>query len=250
MKFTISRERLIALAVTAVVALMLLLWLMVATLGRDKEALTKMQPPIEEEQEIFIDPELLTLGEPDAVTKDKPAPAPSGQPEQSETPSDKLVVPGEKTEPSQSTEKLVSTTHESTLQTKEPTKTEEPESKISSTMKDKFSPKNGKTEGNDESVGAGGTGCGVAGSVNGRSFLGCSLPSVSVNKAVTIYVSITVDENGKVIEARFKSDKGAGAGNQTLRNACVKASYNARWSVKKGEPRATGTITWNLRPRK
>ena len=162
---------------------------------------------------------------------------------------DKIVTPGESEKPTNATEKLVASQKESPVTTKEPAKTEEPESKISSAMKDKFSPKNGKTDGKNDSAGAGGTGAGVVGSINGRTFKGCALPSVKVNKPVTIYVSIVVDESGKVIDAQFKSDKGAGAGNQALRNACVKASYNARWSEKKGEPRAKGTLTWNLKPR-
>lgn len=244
-----TRDKLIASVATFVAALCLLLYLIFGSLSWNDRELAQSIPPVAEEEELFIDPELLNLGEPDAATNDEPAPSPQGEPELSEEQTEKIVVPGEKQSPSNSTEKLVTSTKESDVKVDEPTKTNEKESKISSSMKDKFSPKNGKAEGKDGAKGSGGKGSGVQGNVNGRTFQGCQLPSVNVNKPVTIYVSITVDEHGKVIEARFKSDKGAGAGNTTLRNACVKASYNARWSAKKGEPRATGTLTWNLRPR-
>lgn len=244
------RDKLIAAATTIVVAIILLLWLSLETINWDKDAaLAQNQNIIEQEEELFIEPELLNLGEPDALAFDEPAPAPQGEPEESQEQIDKIVTPGESEKPTNATEKLVAAQKESPVTTKEPAKTEEPESKISSAMKDKFSPKNGKTDGKNDSAGAGGTGAGVVGSINGRTFKGCALPSVKVNKPVTIYVSIVVDESGKVIDAQFKSDKGAGAGNQALRNACVKASYNARWSEKKGEPRAKGTLTWNLKPR-
>lgn len=244
-----SRDKIIALTVTIIVTLAILLCLIFFTIGWDKESLSKVSPTIEEEEELFIDPELLNLGEPDAIAKNEPSPAPKGEPEYSEQPTEELVIPGENPKPSTSNENLVASKKENNLKTEEPAKTDREESKISSSMKDKFSMKNGKEEGKDAKKGAGGEGSGVQGSINGRSFKGCSLPSVKVNKPVTIYVSIVVDETGKVIEARFKSDKGAGAGNKELRNACVKASYNARWSAKKGEPRATGTLTWNLKPK-
>lgn len=250
MKSSELRDKLIATAATIVVAIILLLWLSLESLNWDKDAALAQTPnAVEEEEEFFVEPELLNLGEPDALAFDEPAPAPQGEPEESQEPIDKIITPGESEKQSKSSEKLVASKKENPVTTKEPAKTDEPESKISSSMKDKFSPKNGKTDGKDESAGAGGTGAGVVGSINGRTFKGCALPSVKVNKPVTIYVSIVVDESGKVIDAQFKSDKGAGAGNQALRNACVRASYNARWSEKKGDPRAKGTLTWNLKPR-
>lgn len=243
-----KRGRLIALIVTILVAIIVVAYLMLVSIGWDKQSLSKLSTPAEEE-ELYIDPELMELGELDAMVQDAPSPAPQGEPEQSEIENDEIVTPGENPKQTKSTEKLVSTDKESTHSTEEPTKTEKPESAISSSMKDKFSPHNGKQEGSEGTKGAGGSGSGVSGSVNGRSFQGCPLPSVKVNKNVTIYVSIVVDESGKVIEARFKSDKGAGAGDSALREACVKASYNARWSSKRGERRATGTLVWNLKPR-
>lgn len=244
-----SRDKITAVAITCLIATVMLLCLIFGTISWSKESLSKANPPAKEEEELFIDPELLNLGEPDAISKTNASPAPNGEPEYSEQPTEELAIQGENPKPSTSTEKLMTSKAESDIKVNEPTKTDQQESKISSSMKDKFSMKNGKEDGEESHKGAGGDGSGVQGSINGRSFKGCSLPSVKVNKPVTIYVSIVVDESGKVVEARFKSDKGAGAGNQALRNACVKASYNARWSAKKGEPRATGTLTWNLKPR-
>ena len=56
---------------------------------------------------MFIEPELLNLGEPDALAFDEPAPAPQGEPEESQEQIDKIVTPGESEKPTNATEKLV-----------------------------------------------------------------------------------------------------------------------------------------------
>ena len=73
------RDKLIAAATTIVVAIILLLWLSLETINWDKDAaLAQNQNIIEQEEELFIEPELLNLGEPDALAFDEPAPAPQG----------------------------------------------------------------------------------------------------------------------------------------------------------------------------
>lgn len=244
-----KNAKLIALAATLILAALTFFCLLTVTIGWDKQAITEKTIQAPEEEEIFIDAELLEHGDEDIFDIDEPAPAPEGSPEQADEPQDKLVATGENPMPSSPQEKLTSQKQDSPVKSTEPPKTQKEESKISSTMKDKFSSSNGKTDGKPAGTGTGGSGIGTAGSLNGRTFLGCAEPSVAVSKEVKIVVNVTVDASGKVTEASFKSDSGPGQGNTTLRNACVQASKNARWSKKEGARPARGTITWTLKPR-
>lgn len=248
MNQTERKARLISIAATILIVAVIVLVLFFYGLTWDKTTHAEAGNPVLEQEELYLDPELMHLGEEDAVKNDLPSAAPLGEPEESNEPKEELVVKGDNPKPAVVEEKKISTPKESRVKTQEPPATDKEESRISSSMKGKFA-SNGKKEGKAESNGSGGAGVGTKGSLKGRVFEGCPAPSLKVSKEVTIVVSVTVNAEGKVTEASFSRDSGPGQGNMTLRKACVNASRKARFSAKKGAVPARGTITWHLRPR-
>ena len=69
------KDKMIAAGVTLVAALALLLFLLFTTMTWNREALAQQltAPEEPEEEEIFLDPELLNLGEEQSVHRDQPA---------------------------------------------------------------------------------------------------------------------------------------------------------------------------------
>lgn len=245
MKSTASRDKLIAIIATAVVAVVVIVMLLLCSLSWDKESLTTQNEQKEkEEEEIFFEMELVELGEPDSKADNSPASSPLGEPEFSEDPDDELVTPGENLEPTPPTEKIVTQTAPSPVQSVEPSLTEKEKSKISSDMAKGFSSKNGKPDGKNDSAGSGGTGAGVKGSIDGRTLKSCPTPRVKLERKVVVVVKITVDENGDVTEASFKS----GTSDSKIKQACVDAARGAKWTASKGKFRQTGTITFTIIP--
>lgn len=240
-----KKDRMIAAGVTFVVALAMLLFLLFNSLTWNRAALAQTVTPEEqEEEEILLDPELLNLGEEDAVTHDEPAPNPQGEPEPAETDNDRLVVPGKNPKPAPLKEKLVSTPKESAVKTVEPKATDKEREKITSKMAKGFSSQSGKPDGKDGSAGSGGEGLGIVGSARGRVFKGCPAPDVTLRHKLTVTVNVTVNEQGSVIAASARG--GASAG---IRRACERAAMRARWSPKKGAGETRGTITFTITPR-
>lgn len=79
-----KRDRLTAMGVTAVATILMLLLLLLTGLHYD-ERLSKSENPEWEEEEVFLDPEILltpekSVGEPDAVVQDSPAQEIKGEP--------------------------------------------------------------------------------------------------------------------------------------------------------------------------
>jgi outer membrane biosynthesis protein TonB len=243
-----NKDRLIALAITLLAVVLMLLFLTFEHLTWDSKALSEPQHTAElqqpEDDEIFLEPELMNLGEEEAVNNDIAAPSPHGEPEQAEVENNKIVVKGENPKPSQSTEKLVTQKKESTVKTTEPAKTDKEEEKISSTVAKGFSAKNGTSDGKSGSAGSGGTGTGVAGSVRGRVFQGCPLPDVTLQHKTVVVVNIVVDENGNVTSASATGSAGA-----SIRRACERAALKAKWSAKKGATETRGTLTFTITPK-
>ncbi len=242
------RDSLIAAIVTFFAVALVLVWLLVATLRYDEKMATSSENPQLEEDEIFLDPELLlqnnkTIGEPDAVANDAPAPEVKGEPAPAPEEQPHTVVSGENTVPS-SEQNLISSKAESPVQTVAPDKKKE-EEKVATSMAGKFSSKPGSVEGKfDSSVGSEGVGSGVTGKMSGRQFLGCPLPDVSLTHKTTVTVSITVDAEGKVVTATA-----SGAATREIRKKCEQAAMQARWSAKKGATSTRGSITFTIIPK-
>ncbi len=196
------------------------------------------------EEEIFIEPKLLNLGEKDATANDEPAPVQQGEPEPAPKDNDRLVEPGKNPKPAPQKPKLVSSKKESPVKTTEPSATKQERSKITSSMAKGFSGQNGQVNGKNGSSGSGGEGAGVRGFARGRVFRGCPKPDVTLQRKVTVSVTVTVDEQGNVTSATAQ-----GGASASIRRACERAARQARWSPKKGAGETRGTITFTITPR-
>lgn len=239
-------DRLIAAVVTMAVALALLLFLFFGSMDFDRAALSQASvPEIQDEEELFLGPEILQdLGEEEAVNRDEPAPVIQGEPEKAETENTKIVEPGENPKPAPPREKLNTTKRESKVKATEPSVSKEEKKRVTSSMADKFSGKNGASTGSSGSAGAGGTGVGISGNANGRNFLGCSTPQVELRHKTTVKVSVVIDAEGKVTSA-----SASGGASASIRRACERAARTARWSAKKGVGETRGTITFTITPK-
>lgn len=241
------KDSMIAAFVTMVAVALILVWLLITTLHYDERMANAQNPDLEEE-EIFLDPELLvehnrSVGEEDARTQDSPAPEVKGEPVPSPVEQSHTVNSGENTVPS-AEQQLVTSTTESAVQTVAPDKKKE-EEKVASSMAGKFGSKPGNVEGKfDSPGGSGGVASGVTGKMSGRQFLGCPLPEVSLAHKTTVTVSITVDAEGKVMTATA-----SGAASRDIRKKCEQAAMQARWSAKKGAPSTRGSLTFTIIPK-
>lgn len=241
-----NRDRIIAAAITFAAVLLILLFLFVGGMSVERRELAKASSPeLMQDEETFLEPEILQdLGEPDATAHDAPAPVEQGEPEQAPVVNTKLVVKGDNPNPGPAVEKKVTITKESPVKATEPQATKEETSKITSSMADKFSGKNGAVDGSNGSNGSGGTGVGIQGNANGRDFLGCNKPDVSLQHKTTVKVSVVINADGKVISATA-----SGGASAAIRRACEAAARSARWSPKKGAVETRGSITFTITPR-
>lgn len=245
----------IALSVTVVVAILLLILLMGCRLTlpekkpvKPSEAITMAELEEEEPQEQFIEPVLQDAGEPEQAQDMSSEPIPQGEPEQAPVENKKLVVKDENPEPNKSVEKLVSTKTASTAKTTPPSKKEESESRISSTMKNQFSSTNGSKNGNAPTASSGNAGkaSGVSGTMgNGRKLESWTLPVVSPRQPATVKVTVMVRADGTVESAVVQP----GSADPSLKETCRKYSLRTRWTPKEGAPLARGTLTWNIIPK-
>ncbi|MDE7351370.1 MAG: hypothetical protein K2N25_09895 [Muribaculaceae bacterium] len=242
------RDSVIAGLITLMVVGLMLVWLLVATLRYDERMAAHTENPQLEEDEIFLDPELLleqnkSIGEPDVETVDAPAPEVKGEPSPAPVEQPHTVLSGENTVPSPE-QTLVSTPKESPVQTVAPDKKKE-EEKVATSMAGKFGSKPGSVAGKfDSPGGSDGVASGVTGKMSGRQFLGCPLPNVSLSHKTTVTVSITVDAEGKVMTATA-----SGAATREIRKKCEDAAMQARWSAKKGATSTRGSITFTIIPK-
>lgn len=239
-------DKIIAAAVTVVVMLALLLFLFFGGMNFDRALLAHDSTPEIQPDELFIEPELLTdLGETDASVTDKPAPVIQGEPEKAESDNTRIMEPGENPKPAPQVTKKITQKKESPVKATEPTATKEERQKITSSMADKFSGRNGAPEGSAGSSGSStGLGIGIKGTAAGRSFLGCDRPNVELRHKTTVKVSVVINAEGRVVSA-----SASGGSSAAIRRACEQAARSARWSPKKGASETRGSITFTITPR-
>lgn len=246
-------DRLIAATITTILVALILIWLFISSVRWDREALAQASvPEIEPEEEFFIEPEPLIQdkGEEDApdLKNQEEAPTEQGEPEKVETPqqeSQKVVVPGTNEKPAPQREQPVTQKQPSPVKTTPPPKTDKKESKVSSTVANAFSGKNGKPDGKAGGFGTGGTGtASVNGTSKGRKMESCPKPSVALKSKVTITVNVQIDESGHVVSA-----KAGGSAEQYLRTACEQAARKSKWTAKPGAGTVAGTITFTITPK-
>lgn len=240
----------IAAATSAVVVLLILLFLFICGFDYDRSlpannSTAEIQPP---EEELFIEPELVrNLGEPDAVTHSEPAPAIKGKPEKAEKENVKKVEKGSNPKPAPAADKKVAAAKETPVKVQEPSKTDEEKRRVTSKMANKFAGQNGAESGKSGNAGAGGIGVGISGSVTGRTFKGCPKPSVSLQNKVVVEVRVTIDSSGKVIAATARSKQGKAT--PAILSACEQAARGARWNEDPATPSARGSITFTIVPK-
>lgn len=247
MDATVRKDSIAAGLVTFFCALLILLWLMFTSLHYDEKLAAVSNPELEEE-ELFLDPELLleqnkSVGNPDDVNHDTPAPEVKGEPVPSPVEQDHTAFAGE-TETLSPEQQLITSSAESAVETAASSKRKD-EEKVASSMAGKFASKPGSVAGKfDSATGSEGTGTGVAGRLSGRQFLGCPLPDVELEHKTTVTVSITVDADGVVTSATA-----SGAATRAIRKKCEQAAMKAKWSAKKGAASTRGTITFTIIPK-
>ncbi len=243
-----DKDRAIAAGLTFFIALVILLVLFFGGITFDRQLLAESSTPeIMPEEELFIEPELVELGEETSVNNhSKPAPSLKGEPEPAQEDQVEIVEPGEKPDPVvKPVAKEVTQKKESKIQKEEPSITEKERKKATSSVANKFAPKNGQTEGSDKGTsGAGGEGVGVSGNAHGRTFISCPKPDVALRHKTIVTVNVVIDADGKVIEA-----SATGSADASIRRKCEAAARQARWSAKKGATSTRGSITFTITPR-
>lgn len=246
-----GREQPIAVAVTLAAALAIFIFLYFGKIGFDRTRLTEeiaSETEYPDEEELFLDPELLDPGEEESRQLTAPAAPAQGMPEVVPEPKQQRpVVKAEpvKDKPTPPKEKLVSTKKPSPVKAVDPRSDDKELRKAQSKTAGAFSPDNGQTAGRNNANGSAGTSTGISGHSDGWRFLGCPSPDVRLRNRTVITVSVTVNSRGEVTSATARG------GNASLRAACEQAARRARW--KPLDPANTrtarGTITFTITPR-
>ena len=241
-----NKDRIIAAALTFGVVLILLLILFFGKVSWERQEIAEASTPeLMEPEEMFIEPELVELGEENAVNHDKPAPAIKGEPDPAPEDHAEIIEPGSKPEPAPPKPKMITQKKESKMKVDEPSQTDKERQKATSTVANKFSKKNGAVEGTDKgSAGAGGTGIGVSGNAHGRTFISCPKPDVALRHKTVVKVNVVIDADGNVTEA-----SATGSADVSIRRKCEAAARAAKWSAKKGATSTRGSITFTITPR-
>lgn len=229
-----EKDQALAAFLTFLTVLVILLVLFFGSVSWDRQALAESSTPeIMSVEETFIEPELVDLGEEVSQTNDKPAPTLKGEPDPAPKDNADIIEPGEKPDPKPKPVRKENTSKkESKMKVEEPSKTDKERKKATSTVANKFSHKNGSTEGSDKGTsGAGGTGVGVTGNAHGRTFISCPKPDVALRHKTIVKVNVVIDAEGRVIEANA-----TGSADSGIRRKCEAAARQARWSAKKAQP--------------
>ena len=159
-----NKDRMIAACGTALLTGLLLLVLFTGSIGWDRAVLSAVSIPEEQsDEELFIDPELIDLGELETEKTDAPAPSEVGEPEKAETDNREPIERGENPKAAPAVEKKVTQTHESPVKATEPSQSEKERKKVTSKVANSFSGKNGNPDGKPGGKGSGDTQTGVAG---------------------------------------------------------------------------------------
>ena len=235
-----NKDKIIAAALTFLCVLALLLLLFFGGIRWDKAELAAVSTPeIMEPEPEFYEPDLLDLGEEDAVEEDNPAPGIAGTPEPSpETKIKQVASEVPAIRPTQAV--LNSQRKESDFKTDSALADFQ---EAADALASKFSPVNGNNASKSGASGAGGNGVGVSGSVKGRTFISCPKPVVSLRNRTVVKVNITINDEGYVTSA-----SAVGNADAAIRKKCEEAARGARWSAKKGAPPVAGSITFTITP--
>lgn len=243
-----QKDRTIAAILTFCVTLVILLVLFFGGITWDRQLLAESSvPELMPEEELFIEPELVELGEETSEVKNAtPAPTLKGEPEPAPVDHAEIVEPAPEPKPKpKPVVKEITQKKESAVQKEEPSATEKERQKATSSVANKFAPKNGATEGSDKGTsGAGGTGVGVSGNAHGRTFISCPSPDVALRHKTVVTVNVVIDAEGRVTEA-----SASGSADASIRRKCEAAARQARWSAKKGATSTRGSITFTITPR-
>lgn len=257
-KISLTPQQKIAAIATLLIAVALVLLFVLVRISAhapytlSKADITLIDPADLLDPEEFIEPVLEKPGEQDAPTLPEPdtSPAPYGEPDKAPVPSDKLVTSGKSSKPNTSAERLVSRPDPSPVEATEPSKKDEPDSRIANELGGKFSKHNGTDQGKQTGTtgtSQDGTGVSASGTMGG----GRSLISVNnrinarLSRQITLKVEVKVDDQGHSSSARCITP-GVEA---SLKKKIENASNTARWTPKPGAAVATGTLTWTLRPK-
>ena len=265
-----STDRIIAIAATVIVHVVLLLILLSAYLRYVDDFETRRWPPVDKSEILAVDDlgEFVKLGDiPEAVSASESEAKPAETDASEASPDLDLRNEGEKATPPKpiSSEKPSPMKVEKKDDAKKPEKTgptaaelaekerirqqEETRKKIAERMKFNTSG-NGSGEGNAGSPNGNasqGASSGTPGlNLSGRSFISAGKPSSS--KTGTIRIKITVDASGKVVSASYASGDGPAASDHAVRESCRKAALQSKFTaLTTGTADQTGTITWRFK---
>lgn len=245
-----KRDSIIAAAVTFGVALIILLLLFILSLDFDREALaTSSIPEIQDEEEIFLEPELLRLGDPDA-TRDEPgqdaAPQPPGEPDPADENQPEAAVHDTKPQvetPVTNKAPLVASNNNTELTSPAPKISEEQQKRVKDVGGKFSSDNNGSPSGKESAYsGSGGSGVSATGNIKGWKMISCPTSKISTSVKVTkVTVSITVSAEGKV------TVHGATGGTKEQNNICKKWAAASKWQTNASAKSASGSITFTIK---
>lgn len=238
-----QKDSALAAAVTFAALLLLLLFLFLGRLRWDRGALAAESIPETGQEEVFLEPELLEQPGQEAEVQEAAAPQ-QGEPDPA--PVENHQVAERQPEPVAEPAPTRQVTQKDPSPVKEAkTRQEEEPRKATSPAAGKFNKQNGSTEGRVDSQGvAGASSVLTAGSLNGRTFLGCPPFEVTLSNRTVVKVMVTVDAEGNVTSAQA-----TGGASADIRSRCEAAARKARWSPKKGAAQTRGSITFTITPR-
>lgn len=237
-----EKDSLIAGGITAAAVLAILLVLYFGHVGWDREALAAVSEPETGQEELFLEPDLLT--DPGTTEEIEPAPAPlRGEPEPAPVEQPVARQPVSEPDPVPSPPARIAQSAPAPVKESKP-KGDEEKQRATSAMAGKFSPSNGSVQGKFDTAGTSASAVGVSGNIHGRQFLGCPKPDVTLSHKTVVKVEISVDASGRVSAVRASS-----GGTASIRKACEAAARQARWSEKKGAAPTPGSITFTITPR-
>jgi len=240
-----KKDSAIAAALTFLIALVILLSLLCGGITFDYANLASSSiTELEEEDQFFIEPELLELGEEQSLANDAPAESYKGEPEKAEEIQTEKIVSGVNPKPAPPAEKLVTSKTKSEVKSVEPQATDKEEKQVKSKIAGKFSTSNGNPDGKAEGSGSGGSGIGVSGNARGRTFISCPKPNVFLRHKTVVTVRVVIDDAGNVISAYA-----SGSADASIRRKCEQAARRAKWSEKKGAAETHGSLTFTITPR-
>ena len=233
------------------VAITVLVLLFVMTIGDTRRALAESSmPEIQDDEEIFLDPELLVIdnpGDAQPTETEEPAPQPPGQPDPAETeqPLKTIKATEEPQEPPVTNKaKNVADNKESDVKSAAPKLSKEDEKRIAAMSGKLKTDNNGAPNGKEAAAsGSGGDGVALQGVVNGRKMLSCPTWKLKVTQKNTVVVEITVNSEGAVTAANAVA-----GGTPNLRKECEKMALRSKWTKSEGSKPVKGKITFTIMP--